>query len=287
VTSAKFRFKCRKGIFLPETVEAVDEYPLLVKMVSVVTALQTSVSLAETERANRDAAFQVFEDFDPQKAYVPLNKVAYLGCSYENRVSCSGISPTDTEHWLLIAAKGADGTDGIDGVDGQGDMNLSVYDPHGKARDVFAYADGSAAAAIAAASAKALPADTDSLGILDSAANNELKKLAWADVRAALTNDFAAKAPAQYLLTMPVSGWSGSAPFVITVSAPGVTELQIHDIDWIRSTDPAIRAVEQEAWNCVSMIRETADGFTFTCDEKSPMTAVNFIAIYKCDRTVG
>ena len=37
--------------------------------------------------------------------------------------------------------KGADGKDGENGQDGNGDMKASVYDPQGKAQDVFAYTD--------------------------------------------------------------------------------------------------------------------------------------------------
>ena len=52
----------------------------------------------------------------------------------------TGHAPTDTAYWLLIAKKGEDGK-------GAGDMLASVYDPNGKAQDVFQYADAKASAA--------------------------------------------------------------------------------------------------------------------------------------------
>lgn len=275
VTSAKFRFKCRKGIFLPETVEATDEYPLLVKMVSDMTALEEGVSAAEAGRISRDAAFSVFEEYDPAKEYVPLNKVSFNGSSYQNRSSCTGVEPTDREHWLLIAAKG----------ESTGDMLKCVYDPEGKERDIFAYADCSAAAALEAAPVKAAPGDGDALVLFGG--DGLIRKSGWADVRAALSNDFAAKNPPQYVLVLPAEGWSPEAPFSVTVPAPGVTEGQIYDIDLVRPADPAARALEQEGWNRVSDIKEVEGGFLFLCDEEKPGLPVTFRAIYRCEGEVS
>lgn len=90
---------------------------------------------AETARRAAETARNVWEDYDSTKAYVPGNKVAWQGSSYVNISACTGITPTgNNDYWLLIARKGADGQ-------GAGDMLAYVYDPHGKAQDVFAYAD--------------------------------------------------------------------------------------------------------------------------------------------------
>lgn len=88
----------------------------------------------EQQRVAAENARNVWEDYDGEKSYVPGNKVAYNGSSYLNIAPCSGVLPSDTEHWLLIAAKGVDG-------EGAGDMLASVYDPQGKKQDVFAYID--------------------------------------------------------------------------------------------------------------------------------------------------
>lgn len=88
----------------------------------------------EQKRAAAENARNVWEYYDGEKSYVPGNKVAYNGSSYLNIAPCSGVLPSDTEHWLLIAAKGVDG-------EGAGDMLQSVYDPQKKAQDIFAYVD--------------------------------------------------------------------------------------------------------------------------------------------------
>lgn len=85
---------------------------------------ETSRAAAETARQEAENARNVWEDYNPAQSYVPGNKVAYQGSSYVNRSACTGVVPTDTTHWLMIARKGEDG----DGA-GSGDMLKSVYDP--------------------------------------------------------------------------------------------------------------------------------------------------------------
>ena len=92
----------------------------------------------EQKRAAAENARNVWENYDNEKSYVPGNKVAYNGSSYLNIAPCSGVLPSDTEHWLLIAAKGVDG-------EGAGDMLQSVYDPQKKAQDIFGYVDNKTA----------------------------------------------------------------------------------------------------------------------------------------------
>lgn len=74
-----------------------------------------------------------WEPFDAEADYVPNNKVVYNGSSYLCLDACTGVLPTDTGYWRLIAAKGRDGT-------GAGDMTKDVYDPRGVEADIFAYA---------------------------------------------------------------------------------------------------------------------------------------------------
>lgn len=59
----------------------------------------------ESEEARRN----LWEDYDPETAYVPGNKVYYLGSSYVNTAACTGISPYDEAHWQIVAKKGQDG----------------------------------------------------------------------------------------------------------------------------------------------------------------------------------
>lgn len=95
---------------------------------------------AETVRQTAEKARNVWEEYSASKAYVPGNKVSFNGSSYVCTAATTGHAPTDIAYWLLIAKKGADGK-------GAGDMLASVYDPKGKAQDVFQYADAKASAA--------------------------------------------------------------------------------------------------------------------------------------------
>ena len=61
---------------------------------------------AETDR-------NVWEDYDPEKAYVPGNKVYYLGSSYVNTAACTDVLPTVAANWQMIAKKGADSDEGM------------------------------------------------------------------------------------------------------------------------------------------------------------------------------
>ena len=94
---------------------------------------------AEAERRTAEAARDLWEDYDPTHAYVPGNKTAYLGSSYLCIAPSTGNDPTDPAHWRKIAARGEDGK-------GTGNMHTDVYDPQGKAQDVFAYTDEKIAA---------------------------------------------------------------------------------------------------------------------------------------------
>lgn len=93
---------------------------------------------AETARQTAEAARNVWEEYSAGKAYVPGNKVSFNGSSYVCTAATTGHAPTDTAYWLLIAQKGADGK-------GAGDMLASVYDPKGRAQDVFDFAVSEAA----------------------------------------------------------------------------------------------------------------------------------------------
>ena len=105
---------------------------------------EKSRAAAETARQTAEKARNVWEEYSAGKAYVPGNKVSFNGSSYVCTAATTGHAPTDTAYWLLIAQKGADGK-------GAGDMLASVYDPKGKAQDVFQYADAKASAAKSAA----------------------------------------------------------------------------------------------------------------------------------------
>ncbi len=78
------------------------------KMIEVETARQTMI---ETNNALR-----VMEPFDAEASYNLLNRVYYNGSTYECKLQCQGILPTDDTYWQLIAAKGVDGAGSVSEV---------------------------------------------------------------------------------------------------------------------------------------------------------------------------
>ncbi len=79
---------------------------------------ETARVAAEQGRATRDAEYRKLEPYDPVTSYAPLNKVTYEGSCYQCIQAISGVVPTNTEYWALIAAAG----------EGSGDMLKSTYD---------------------------------------------------------------------------------------------------------------------------------------------------------------
>lgn len=72
-----------------------------------------------------EEAVKVWEKYDPDKKYLPLQKVSHKGSSYICTAACLGIDPElDTADggvglcWLLIAAKGDQGLQGAEGPQG-------------------------------------------------------------------------------------------------------------------------------------------------------------------------
>lgn len=80
--------------------------------------LQASYQQAISSLKETQEAVSLWEEYNPDKKYVPMNKVAYEGQSYVNFVPCQGILPTNTSHWLLIAGKGDKGDPGDKGDKG-------------------------------------------------------------------------------------------------------------------------------------------------------------------------
>ncbi len=121
VTSARFNFKCKKGIASDTTLLSRNEWPALVKMFKALEQVQEAELLRQAEYE----AASLFEEYSSIKSYVPKNKVTFLGSTYLCIKSCSSIAPPEPNYWLLIASKGLDGT-------GTGDMR----------QEEFAYGEG-------------------------------------------------------------------------------------------------------------------------------------------------
>ncbi|MDD4706585.1 MAG: hypothetical protein PHS24_05210, partial [Bacilli bacterium] len=63
--------------------------------------------------------FIVMESYDNSKTYKPLNKVSYLGSTYQCILETMGNIPTNTTYWILCASKGDKGEQGIQGIQGE------------------------------------------------------------------------------------------------------------------------------------------------------------------------
>ena len=89
------------------------------------TAALSAKTDAETAASTATAAAAAMQEcaaYSSTKAYAVGNMATYNGSTYRCTTACTGVVPTNTANWLLIAAAGKDGT-------GTGDMLASIYDP--------------------------------------------------------------------------------------------------------------------------------------------------------------
>jgi len=125
----------------------------------------------------------------------------------------SGTFATDLAagKWIKIAGKGADGL----GVPAGGTAGQVLAKASGTDNDTH-WIDpaGDPATAIHAATSKATPVNADEFALVDSAASNVLKKLTWANLKAALSSTFLTPSQARERLTADriyyVDGVNGS-----------------------------------------------------------------------------
>lgn len=107
----------------------------------------------EAARVSAEADRNVWEDYSPERDYVPGNKVYYLGSSYVNIAACKDVLPTVAASWQIIAKKGADSDEGMSQEEGDlrylklegGRMTgqMTVLDPEAEANPATkAYVDG-------------------------------------------------------------------------------------------------------------------------------------------------
>ncbi|MEK3910989.1 hypothetical protein [Paenibacillus sp. FSL H7-0331] len=70
---------------------------------------ETNRESAENIRQDGYEAFMLLEDYNNAHSYVPLNKVVYIGSTYQCILATTGNLPTDTAYWIKIAQRGLDG----------------------------------------------------------------------------------------------------------------------------------------------------------------------------------
>ena len=91
---------------------SIDILSSLINQTNEAIAKETERELAEIER-------NVYEAFDPLKAYKVNNKVSYQGSSYVcTDETAPGTLPNEETYWMLIASKGDIGPQGVQGEQG-------------------------------------------------------------------------------------------------------------------------------------------------------------------------
>lgn len=218
---------------------------------------EKSRAAAETARQTAENARNVWEEYSASKAYVPGNKVSFNGSSYVCTAATTGHAPTDTAYWLLIAQKGADGR-------GAGDMLASVYDPKGKAQDVFQYADAKASEAKSAAAAytdnkiAAIPTP-DVSGQIET---HNTAENAHADKFAAVNAAIGNLTPSACKVTLTASGWDSSAK-TQSATVSGVLEDESKQLIMPMPAGTSMSAYNEAG---IQMTAQAANTVTFTAD---------------------
>lgn len=261
VTSAKLNFKCRRGIANDDTILATNEWPLLVDMLDRVEQGeetrndQEGIRQAnESGRIERDAAFSVWEEYDPGKAYVPLNKVSYQGSSYVCIAETTGNPPLNPAYWLLIAAKGDQGIQGPQGEKG----DTGAQGPKGDKGDKGDPGlDGTGAGDMEKATY-----DADDNGIVDDA-----ERLGGQLPAAYLSQTFSA--------TLDKDEWSGAGPYTQTVDVVGVTAAMQPIADIMLSANTETAKEEETNWAYISKIDMGTGEITATCNSSKPLVDLN------------
>ena len=77
-----------------------------------------------------------------------------------------------------------------------------------------------------------------------------------------------------YTATIPVTGWSASAPYTVSVAVTGLLATDTPDISVNQSTTMATAQAQLEAWNCINKIETSANAITCTCYNNTPVTAI-------------
>lgn len=76
------------------------------------------------------------------------------------------------------------------------------------------------------------------------------------------------------IATIPTTGWTGTAPYTIAITVPGLTNSR-PDINPILSATLATARLEKDAWNTIGYIDCTANTMTVICLDEIPTTAIN------------
>ena len=77
-----------------------------------------------------------------------------------------------------------------------------------------------------------------------------------------------------YMVTIPVSGWSGSVPYMLDVTVSGILETDVPVIDVVLPDDASEAKKIIEEWAKVGRITTAANKITVYCYEEKPSVAL-------------
>ena len=349
VTSAKFNFMCRRGIANDDTIEATDEWPILVGMIQRVEVAETAETLrmsaesgrvtaegsrvfaentranaedmrgdsedvriaaeagrasaesgrvvtenaritaensrlsnesarvsaeniraaaestrisqeagrvsaedaratAENARAIRDAEYRKLEPYNPVASYVPLNKVTHGGSCYQCTQAATGIVPTNAAYWALIARAG----------EGSGDMLKEVYDTNNDGIVDDAERLGGQ-----------LPSHYATAANLTAHAGNTSNP--HGVTRAQIG---AAAAAVEFLATVDALNWTGTGPWIQTITVAGITAAMVPFVDMYFApgelSDSVLLANRLRCFGYIDRVVANNGSITVTCLSNKP-----------------
>ncbi|MBQ8507234.1 MAG: hypothetical protein IJ466_07395 [Clostridia bacterium] len=79
---------------------------------------------------------------------------------------------------------------------------------------------------------------------------------------------------ALYTATIPASGWSGTAPYSVSISVPGMLESDIPLVDIVQTGSESTDAPVREAWALVTRIVAGNGSITAYAAEEIPAAAI-------------
>ncbi|HWR22179.1 MAG TPA: BppU family phage baseplate upper protein [Feifaniaceae bacterium] len=202
---------------------------------------------AENARVTRDIEYRRLEPYDPAASYVPLNKVTYEGSCYQCVQAVTGVVPTNTDHWALIAAAG----------EGSGDMLKATYD-----------ADNDGVVDDAEKLGGQLPAHYATAAGLSAHAGNT------SNPHGVTRQQVGAPAPLNFQAWLLGGGeaWTGAGPYTQTVAVPGITAAMVPVMDFWFADGEAVSTYIGRLGDYAKIDRVVAnDGsITATCLQSRP-----------------
>lgn len=199
---------------------------------------------AEEGRAERDAEYRKLEPYNPASSYVPLNKVTYEGSCYQCIQGASGIVPTNTNYWVMIARAG----------EGSGDMLKATYDTN-----------NSGVVDDAAKLGGQLPSHYATAAGLSAHAGNTSNPHG---VTAAQIG--AAAAAVEYIKTVFAVNWTGTGPWAQTITVAGLLATHVPFVDVDLHLEDGYNPTRIAQFSCIDRVVTAANTATLYCYREKP-----------------